>query len=153
MDQVCVAHFPFLVLIDASLMLRNFRLEVVRHLKVVVFLDTKLRDDNRRSRVDLLHELLHVGLGVLKVSLQARLLDQVAERGHRVVQTVDVRRQVLVVLLEEHRVLAEADELLDHFFLQFGILGIQMQSNKLLVKLSCDSQSKDPNAVIHHFLG
>ena len=82
MDQVCVAHFPFLILIDASLMLCNFRLETVWHLKVIILFDTKLRDDNRRARIDLLSELLQVGFGIFKVSLQARLLDQIAERSH-----------------------------------------------------------------------
>ena len=153
MDQVCVAHFPFLVLIDASLMLCNFRLETVWHLKVIILFDTKLRDNDRRARIDLLGELLQVGFGIFKVSLQARLLDQITERSHRIVQTGDICRQMLIILLQKHGVLAETDQFLDNFLLQLCVLGIQMQSNKPLVKLSCDAQAKDSNAVVHHFLG
>ena len=60
---------------------------------------------------------------------------------------------MLIILLQKHGVLAETDQFLDNFLLQLCVLGIQMQSNKPLVKLSCDAQAKDSNAVVHHFLG
>lgn len=131
---------------------RNFRLKVVMHLKVIVFLDAKLRNDNRGPGINLLLQLLQVALSIFKVGFQPRLLNQILEGSHGVVQAVYIRLQVLIILLQKHRVLAEADEFLNHLFLKFSILRVRMQSYQFLVELHCNAQAEDPHTVVHHFL-
>ena len=73
-DQVTIADLPLLVLIEAHSVLFNFRFQLFRHHKGVILLNTEFSDVYRRSRVDLLLELLQVVACKVEVRFQARLL-------------------------------------------------------------------------------
>ena len=115
-------------------MLVNLLLEIGWDVQSEVLFDAELGDVDGGSWVFILcAQLVHVAYGINEVLLQSCLLKQLAKFILRVIQVAVVSGEVAITNLEEHGVVAEADQSPDHLGLKVEILRIGTELNEVHV--------------------